>query len=40
MQEHGADTALAASNVWETRKWLVSSEGTRVDQRIRECGAG
>ena len=40
MQEHGADTALAASNVWETRKWLVSSEGTRVDQHIRECGAG
>jgi TldD protein len=39
MSEHGADTAEAVSRVWETRKWLVTSEGTRVDQHIRECGA-
>jgi TldD protein len=40
MQAHGADTAQATSRVWETRKWLVTSEGHRVDQHIRECGAG
>jgi TldD protein len=40
MQAHGADTAQAMSRVWETRKWLVTSEGHRVDQHIRECGAG
>ena len=40
MQAHGADTAQATTRVWDTRKWLVSSEGHRVDQHIRECGAG
>jgi TldD protein len=40
MVEHGADTALAQTNAWDTRKWLVSSAGHRVDQHIRECGAG
>ena len=25
--------------VWDTRKWFVSSEGHRIDQHIRECGA-
>ncbi len=39
MREHGADIAEAGSRVWDTRKFLVTSEGTRVDQRIRECGA-
>ncbi|HEU4573268.1 MAG TPA: TldD/PmbA family protein [Candidatus Limnocylindrales bacterium] len=39
MREHGADIAEASSNVWDTRKWLVTSEGTHVDQRIVECGA-
>jgi TldD protein len=39
MQEHGADIAEAAYNAWDTRKWLVSSEGHRIDQRIVECGA-
>jgi TldD protein len=39
MRAHGADTAEAVSRVWETRKWLVTSEGTRVDQHLRECGA-
>ena len=39
MREHGADIAEASSHAWETRKFLVTSEGTRVDQHIRECGA-
>jgi TldD protein len=39
MGEHGADVAIAGYDVWDTRKWLVSSEGHRIDQRIRECGA-
>src|ERR671914_1643676 len=39
MQEHGADVALAAYDIWDTTKWLTSSEGHRIDQRIRECGA-
>ncbi|HEU4673503.1 MAG TPA: DNA gyrase modulator, partial [Candidatus Limnocylindrales bacterium] len=32
MQEHGATVGLASSRVWDTRKWLVTSEGTHVDQ--------
>jgi TldD protein len=39
MTEHGANVAEADYNAWETRKWLVSSEGHRVDQHIIECGA-
>ena len=39
MQEHGADIAEASHNVWDTRKWLASSEGHRIDQHIVECGA-
>jgi TldD protein len=39
MREHGADIAEAAYNAWDTRKWLVSSEGHRIDQHIVECGA-
>jgi TldD protein len=39
MRAGGADIAEASSQAWETRKWLVSSEGHRVDQHIRECGA-
>jgi TldD protein len=39
MGEHGADVASAGYDVWETTKWLASSEGHRIDQRIRECGA-
>ena len=31
--------ALAGYDVWDTTKWLASSEGHRIDQRIRECGA-
>jgi TldD protein len=39
MQAHGADIAEASHRIWDTRKWLVSSEGTHVDQHIVECGA-
>ena len=39
MREHGADVALAGYDVWDTTKWLVSSEGHRIDQHIVECGA-
>jgi TldD protein len=40
MVEHGADVAEALYQVWDTQKWFVSSEGARIDQHIRECGAG
>ena len=40
MNEHGADLAEAQCQSWETRKWFVSSEGHRIDQHIRESGAG
>jgi TldD protein len=36
----GADVAEANYAIWDTRKWFVSSEGHRIDQHIRECGAG
>ncbi|OLB81548.1 MAG: peptidase U62 [Actinobacteria bacterium 13_2_20CM_2_71_6] len=36
----GADQAEGLYQVWDTRKWFVSSEGHRIDQHIRECGAG
>jgi TldD protein len=39
-KEAGADLAEAIYQIWDTRKWFVSSEGHRIDQRIRECGAG
>jgi TldD protein len=39
MRDNGADIAEAGYSVWDTRKWLVSSEGHRIDQHIRECGA-
>ena len=40
MAEHGADVAEGLYQVWDTAKWFVSSEGHRIDQRVRECGAG
>jgi TldD protein len=40
MREHGADLAEALYQLWETRKWFVSSEGHRIDQHVRESGAG
>ncbi|MGI5214206.1 TldD/PmbA family protein [Plantactinospora sp. CA-290183] len=39
-REHGADQAEGLYQIWDTRKWFVSSEGHRIDQHIRECGAG
>ena len=38
--EHGADLAEGIYQIWDTRKWFVSSEGHRIDQHIRECGGG
>ncbi len=40
IREHGADLAEGLYQIWDTSKWLVSSEGHRVDQHVRECGAG
>jgi TldD protein len=34
----GADLAEALYQIWDTRKWFVSSEGHRIDQHIRETG--
>ena len=39
MHDTGARVAQASYDIWDTRKWLVSSEGHRIDQHIRECGA-
>ena len=36
----GADLAEALYQIWDTRKWFVSSEGHRIDQHLRETGAG
>ncbi|MEV1146639.1 TldD/PmbA family protein [Micromonospora sp. NPDC049799] len=38
--DHGADLAEGLYQIWDTDKWFVSSEGHRIDQRIRECGGG
>ena len=35
----GAQLAQASYRIWDTDKWLASSEGHRIHQRIRECGA-
>jgi TldD protein len=40
MVDHGADLAEAMYQIWDTAKWFVSSEGARIDQRVRECGSG
>ena len=39
-KEAGADLAEAVYRIWDTRKWFVSSDGHRIDQHTRECGAG
>jgi TldD protein len=36
----GADLAEARYQIWDHRTWFVSSEGHRVDQRVRKCGGG
>jgi TldD protein len=40
MKAAGAHVAVAHYAAWDVRSWLVSSEGTRVSQRIRKCGGG
>jgi TldD protein len=40
MRENGADIAEGQYQLWDTEKWFVSSEGHRIDQHIRESGAG
>jgi TldD protein len=40
MKAAGADLAVAHYSAWDVQTWLVSSEGTRVSQRIRKCGGG
>jgi TldD protein len=40
MKAAGADVATAAMAIWDVETWLISSEGTRIRQRIRKCGAG
>ena len=39
MGQAGARLCRASSRVWDTEKWFASSEGHRISQRIRECGA-
>jgi TldD protein len=36
----GAPLAQAHLQAWDTEKWFASSEGSRVTQRLVECGAG
>jgi TldD protein len=38
--ESGAALRIASCQVWDTDKWFASSEGHRIHQRLRECGAG
>src|SRR5438046_914900 len=37
--KQGADIAEGLYQIWDTRKWFVSSEGHRIDQHIRDVGA-
>ena len=37
--EAGADISQAGYRIWDTEKCFVSSDGHRISQRIRECGA-
>ena len=39
MRAAGVSIAEASYQAWDTTKWFVSSEGARIEQRIRECGA-
>jgi TldD protein len=40
MHRAGGDQSYGMYQIWDTRKWFVSSEGHRIDQHIRECGGG
>ncbi|MFZ6004961.1 MAG: TldD/PmbA family protein [Actinomycetota bacterium] len=35
----GVPLAQAGHQIWDTTKWFASSEGSRIDQHIVECGA-
>jgi TldD protein len=35
----GVPLAQASYQVWDTKKWFASSEGSRISQRLVECGA-
>jgi TldD protein len=35
----GVSLAQASYQVWDTEKWFASSEGSRISQRLVECGA-
>jgi TldD protein len=35
----GVPLAQASHQIWDTHKWFASSEGSRIDQHIVECGA-
>lgn len=39
MADGGVPLAQASHQIWDTRKWFVSSEGSRIDQHLVECGA-
>lgn len=39
MRAAGVPLAEASYQVWDTTKWFVSSEGARIEQHVRECGA-
>src|SRR5262245_48251187 len=40
MHRAGGDQSRGSYDIWDTRKWFVSSEGHRIDQHFRECGGG
>jgi TldD protein len=40
MKAAKADVATAGMAIWDVETWLVSSESTRIRQRVRKCGAG
>ena len=35
----GVPLAQASHQIWDTEKWFASSEGSRIDQHLVECGA-
>jgi TldD protein len=35
----GVPLAQASHQIWDTEKWFVSSEGSRIEQHLVECGA-
>ncbi|MGQ0833096.1 MAG: TldD/PmbA family protein [Microthrixaceae bacterium] len=39
IQDAAVPLAQASHQIWDTEKWFVSSEGSRIDQHIVECGA-